>query len=64
MDLGFIILRCVKTEKSVDMWIHCYDCIRKYYPENKILIIDDNSDYKLIKNKKLYKTLIIQSMGI
>ena len=55
MDLGFIILRCVKTEKSVDMWIHCYDCIRKYYLRTKILIIDDNSDYKLIKNKNYIK---------
>ena len=61
MELGFIILRCVKTVESTDMWSHCYDCIRKYYPENKIVIIDDNSDYKLIKSKKLYKTQIIQS---
>lgn len=60
-DVGFIILRHVNNEITNDYWSKCYDCIRKYYPENKILIIDDNSNYEFIKYKKLYKTLIINS---
>ena len=40
--LGFIILRNVNSELTNKYWIHCYNCIRKYYPENKIIIIDDN----------------------
>jgi hypothetical protein len=59
--LGFIMLRHVNSIETNKYWIHCYKCIRKYYPENKILIIDDNSDYSLITNEKLYKTTIINS---
>lgn len=59
--IGFIILRYVNTALTNEYWIHCYDCIRKYYPENDIIIIDDNSNYEYITEKKLYKTKIIQS---
>lgn len=61
MSLGFIILRHVNNEETNKYWILCYKCIRKYYPENKILIIDDNSDYNFITNEKLYKVLILNS---
>ena len=60
-EIGFIILRHVNCEKNNMYWKDCYKCIRKYYPENKILIIDDNSNNNLIKYEKLYKTLIINS---
>jgi hypothetical protein len=60
-QLGFIILRHVNDETTNKYWAYCYDCIRIYYPENKILIVDDNSDYRFIKAKKLYKTVIINS---
>lgn len=60
-NFGFIILRHVNSSTSNNYWIHCYDCIRKYYPENNILIIDDNSNYNFITFKELYKTTIIQS---
>ena len=60
-DIGFIILRNVYTIDRNKYWIKCYNCIRKFYPENKILIIDDNSKSKLIRKKKLYNTIIIKS---
>ena len=60
-DLGFIILRHVNSENTNKYWIHCYKCIRKYYPENKILIIDENSNNNFITKEKLYKTLIIHT---
>ena len=60
-ELGFIILRHVNNELTNKYWILSYNSIRKYYPENKILIIDDNSDYKFITNEPLYKTTIINS---
>jgi hypothetical protein len=60
--IGFIILRHVNNESTNRYWNYSYNCIRKYYPENLILIIDDNSDYKYIKEKQpLYKTLNINS---
>jgi hypothetical protein len=60
-SIGFIILRHVNNENTNRYWIHCYKCIRKNYPENHIIIIDDNSNYKYITNEKLYKTVIIHS---
>ena len=60
-EIGFIILRHVNKELTNNYWILCYDNIRKYYPENFILIIDDNSNYNFITDKKLYKTNIIDS---
>jgi hypothetical protein len=38
-----------------------YDSIRKFYPENDIIIIDDNSKQHFITKKTLYKTTIIES---
>ena len=62
MSLGFIILRCVRSEQYKNYWIECYDKIRYFYPLNKILIIDDFSNYDYIDtNKILSNTLIIQS---
>jgi hypothetical protein len=59
--MGFIMLRHVNNELSNKYWIHSYNCIRKYYKENMIVIIDDNSNYDYITNIDLYKTIIIQS---
>jgi hypothetical protein len=58
---GFIVLRNVIDEKTNNYWIKCVNCIREYYPENDILIIDDNSNYNFITNENLYKTTIIKS---
>ena len=60
-SIGFIILRHVKNKLTNKYWIHCYECIRKHYPENGILIIDDNSNYQYITSQILYNTTIIQS---
>ena len=59
--IGFIILRHVNSEFTNKYWIHCYECIRKFYPENSILIIDDNSNYQFISEYILYKTTVIKS---
>jgi hypothetical protein len=59
--IGFIILRHVNSEKTNLYWQTCYDSIRKFYPENHIIIIDDNSNYEYITNKELYKVKYIQS---
>jgi hypothetical protein len=59
--IGFIILRHVNNVLTNKYWIYSYHCIRNFYPENFIIIIDDNSNYKYITNEKLYKTKIINS---
>ena len=57
--IGFIILRHVNSEFVNQYWIKCYNSIRKYYPENHIIIIDDNSNKTYITPLQLYKTTII-----
>lgn len=60
-EFGFIFTRCVKKPPHDLLWQECYDCIRKFY-NNKIIIIDDNSNENLLtKNKKLVRTQIIKS---
>ena len=49
--IGFIILRHVNNVQTNNYWNHCYNCIRKYYPEFLILIIDDNSNNEYIKEQ-------------
>lgn len=64
--IGFIILRHVRNEVTNGYWIKCYKSIRKYYPDNVVVIIDDNSNYDYVTNindesLSLYNTHIIQS---
>ena len=60
-NIGFIILRHVNNSQTNNYWINCYNSIRKFYPLNKILIIDDNSDYTFVTSMKLQNTIIINS---
>ena len=60
-QIGFIILRHVNNKLTNKYWIKCVNSIRQYYPENNILIIDDNSNYEYITEETLYKTTIINS---
>ena len=60
VSIGFIILRHVNNKLTNKYWIHCYECIRKHYPDNKILIIDDNSNYQYITGHVVRNTTIIQ----
>jgi hypothetical protein len=63
-SIGFIILRKVIDFNTSRYWKKCYECIRLYYPDNFIIIIDDNSEYNFIdKNyeSNLIKTKIINS---
>ena len=58
---GFIILRHVNSEITNKYWIECYNCIRKFY-NDKIIIIDDNSNYYFINsNIELVNCEIIKS---
>jgi len=59
-DFGFIILRHVHSEITGKYWIESYNCIRKFY-DNKIIIIDDNSNYDYIENITLINCEVIQS---
>lgn len=60
-DFGFIILRHVNSKQTDYYWKECYKCIRKLYPTKRIVIIDDNSNYKLVSNFETENCEIIQS---
>jgi len=61
-SIGFIVVRHVTDSTNAQFWIENYTCIRNHYPENHIIIIDDNSNYEFIDTCiPLYKTIIIHS---
>jgi hypothetical protein len=47
-DVLFLIIRHVENEDHNKVWIESYKSIRKYYPDNPIKIIDNDSDYRYI----------------
>lgn len=58
---GFILLRHVTDELTNRYWVHSYYCVRRFYPEAPIVIIDDNSTPEFVGKIPLYKTAIVQS---
>jgi len=62
MSLGFIILRHVNSPSTNQYWQECYIRIRTLYPDNWILIIDDNSVPSMVEsNFTMRKCKIIES---
>jgi hypothetical protein len=59
---GFVLTRHVNTPETNKYWNTSVQCIQKLYPSTKIIIIDDNSNYDLIKPDYEYNNVtIIQS---
>lgn len=48
-NFGFIITRHVNSEKTNRYWNHSVKLLRFFYPNKKIVIIDDNSDTNFLK---------------
>jgi hypothetical protein len=62
--IGFIFTRHVNSKETNEYWIESYKKIRQFYPQNFIMIIDDNSNYKYITQPEtlhLTNCFIIQS---
>lgn len=49
MTLGFVIVRHVNNAETNEYWKESYRCIRRFYPQNPILIVDDNSNPAFLK---------------
>lgn len=60
-QLSFIIIRHVRNEQQNLYWNECYNCIRKFYKNEKIYIIDDNSPYEPKRIGELFNTYIIKT---
>lgn len=62
MSLGFVIVRHVNSPTTNEYWIEAYHRIRRVYPQNWILIVDDNSIQSLVVwNFTLRRCKVIQS---
>ena len=62
MSYGFIISRHVNSVLTNKYWNQCVKCIRRYYPDKLIVIIDDNSNPDFLKAFYEYNNVqIIQS---
>jgi|UniRef100_A0A6C0HD08 hypothetical protein len=46
----FIILRHVPKKEYQEHWIKCFISIKKFYPNQKVTILDDKSDMSLVKH--------------
>ncbi len=55
-DCIFIILRHVNSHLTNNYWKESYKCIRKFYPDIKIVIIDDNSNKKYLNDDDIILT--------
>lgn len=58
-SFGFIITRHVNSELTNQYWNHSIKLINTFYPETKIVIIDDNSNIDFVKAEFEYKNLEI-----
>ena len=58
-SFGFIITRHVNSELTNQYWNHSVKLINTFYPETKIVIIDDNSNIDFVKAEFEYKNLEI-----
>lgn len=56
-NYGFIILRHVNSEITNRYWNQNVKLIRSFYPEKKIIIIDDNSNKNFLKGDYNYKNV-------
>jgi hypothetical protein len=57
---GFIITRHVNSEKTNNYWNRCVKLIRTFYPNRKIVVIDDNSNQDFVKAEFDYKNVIYE----
>ena len=58
-DFGFIITRHVNSELTNKYWNNCIKCLRMFYPQKKIVIIDDNSNSDFLKADFEYNNIEI-----
>jgi len=57
MSYGFIVLRHVNSELTNEYWNQCVRCIRRFYPQRKIVVIDDNSNKDFVRADFDYKNI-------
>jgi hypothetical protein len=57
-EWGFIMTRHVNSEMTYNYFLECYNCIRKFYGNKKIIIIDDNSNEQFLNDNLILPNLV------
>lgn len=60
-EVGFIVTRCVRKALQNILYKECYEAIRRFHPDLKIIFIDDNSDKEILEEYPMVNVEIIQS---
>jgi hypothetical protein len=60
-EVGFMMTRCVRQPHHNTLYKESYESIRRYHPELKIIIIDDNSDKGVLEEYPMTNVEVIQS---
>jgi hypothetical protein len=60
-DVGCIVTRCVRKASQNTLYKECYEAIRRFHPELKIIFIDDNSNKDVLEEYPMSNVEIIQS---
>jgi hypothetical protein len=60
-EVGFIVTRCVRRVEQNTLYKECYEAIRRFHPELKIIFIDDNSNKDVLEEYDMDNVEIIQS---
>jgi len=60
-DIGFIVTRCVRKAAQNTLYKECYEAIRRFHPDLKIIFIDDNSNKEVLEEYPMENVEIIQS---
>ena len=60
-EIGFFIPRCVRKPEHNILYKECYEAVRRYHPDVKIIFIDDNSDKEVLVEHEMTNVEIIQS---
>jgi hypothetical protein len=64
MSIVFIITRHVTSEKTNQLWQENVRCIRRWYPKDPILIIDDHSNPDFLSTAPLQENIITVSSDL
>jgi len=58
-SFGFIITRHVNSTQTNRYWNQCVKCLRTFYPQKKIVVIDDNSNFNFVKPDFNYTNIMV-----
>jgi hypothetical protein len=57
--LGFVIVRSVRDRQTGFYWLEAIRCIRRLHPDVPVVVIDDNSDPRFVRNDLKPKNCLI-----